>query len=130
VSRSISSPFQIDQLDSTIEVGQAYSCQRQLIVRLLLVQRGEHNIEDELVFTNHNGYVFHDSRGFEASSTREVKIVQEFIRRKSAERQLEDRLHAIWFVPFGYLPLQFTWFACQVLHPHGQRSATAGFRGF
>jgi hypothetical protein len=62
-------------------------------------QRGKHNIEDELVFANHNGYLFHDSGGFEAGSEAELKIVQDFVHRKSHERRLADRLHAIWFVP-------------------------------
>ena len=70
-------------------------------LRILLVQRGEHNIEDELIFTRHDGYVFHDSRGFEAGSEDELKIVQDFVRRRSQERRLKDRLHAIWFVPFS-----------------------------
>jgi len=61
-------------------------------------QRGHHNIEDELIFTNHKGYVFHDSRGFEAGSEDELKIVQEFVTRKSRERRLKNRLHAIWLV--------------------------------
>ncbi|KAF8262776.1 hypothetical protein EI94DRAFT_1808256 [Lactarius quietus] len=30
------------------------------------VNRGEHLIDDELVFSNHEGYVFHDSKGIEA----------------------------------------------------------------
>jgi len=60
-----------------------------------------HNIEDELTFTNHNGYLFHDSRGFEAGGEEELKIVQDFVRRKSRERRLKDRLHAIWFVPLS-----------------------------
>jgi hypothetical protein len=63
------------------------------------VQRGLHNIEDELIFTHHTGYVFHDSRGFEAGSEDELQIVQNFVRRKSQEKRLDDRLHAIWFVP-------------------------------
>jgi hypothetical protein len=67
-----------------------------------------HNIEDELIFTNHTGYLFHDSRGFEAGSEDELKIVQEFVRRKSRERQLTDRLHAIWFVLFGIYNGKFT----------------------
>jgi hypothetical protein len=67
-----------------------------------------HNIEDELIFTNHTGYLFHDSRGFEAGGQDELKIVQEFVRRKSRERQLKDRLHAIWFVPFGIYNCRFT----------------------
>jgi hypothetical protein len=50
------------------------------------------------VFSNHRGYIFHDSRGFEAVSNEELGIVQEFIRKRSRERRLRDRLHAIWFV--------------------------------
>jgi len=68
---------------------------------ILLVQRGEHNIENELTFTNHRGYVFHDSRGFEAGDQKELKIVQDFVRRRSQDTKLAERLHAIWFVTFG-----------------------------
>jgi hypothetical protein len=60
-----------------------------------------HHIEDELIFTNHDGYIFHDSRGFEAGGEEELQIVQDFVRRKSREERLEDRLHAIWFVPLA-----------------------------
>jgi hypothetical protein len=66
-----------------------------------------HDIEDELIFTNHTGYIFHDSRGFEAGGEDELKIVQEFVRRKSREPQLKDRLHAIWFIFFGIHPSKF-----------------------
>jgi hypothetical protein len=69
------------------------------------VQRGEHNIELELCFSSHNGYVFHDSRGFEAGDDRELKIVQEFVRRRSREGSLSARLHATWFVFFGIYKL-------------------------
>jgi len=58
-----------------------------------------HNIEDELIFTNHDGYLFHDSRGFEAGGEEELKIVQDFVRSKSEAKLLKDKLHAIWFVP-------------------------------
>jgi hypothetical protein len=61
------------------------------------MDRGEHTIDDELVFSNHTGYVFHDSRGIESGSTEELKILQEFIQRKCGESQLRKRLHAIWF---------------------------------
>ena len=67
---------------------------------LLIMQRGEHNIEDEYTFTKHDGYVFHDSRGFEAGNEEELKIVQDFVRRRSQESKLNERLHAIWFAPF------------------------------
>ena len=72
------------------------------------MQRGQHNIDDELIFANHRSYVFHDSRGFEAGSETELKIVQDFVRRKSGERRLGDRLHAIWYSlsPLVYLQLE------------------------
>ena len=72
------------------------------------MQRGEHDIEDELTFTNHTGYVFHDSRGFESGEEKELKIVQDFVRHKSQEGQLNERLHAIWFAPFGISGCKFT----------------------
>jgi hypothetical protein len=89
-------------------------------VTILLMQRGEHDIEDELTFTKHDGYVFHDSRGFEAGNEDELRIVQEFVCRRSQERRLNDRLHAIWFVPFVICNCKFTMFAFQVLRSDGQ----------
>ncbi|KAN0137762.1 hypothetical protein V8E53_004246 [Lactarius tabidus] len=61
------------------------------------MERGEHRIDDELVFSNHQGYVFHDSRGIESGSIDELGILRDFIRRKCGERKLRDRLHAIWY---------------------------------
>ena len=54
-------------------------------------------IDDEIVFSNHDGYIFHDSRGFEAGDEKELEIVQNFVRQKSGEKRLASRLHAIWF---------------------------------
>ena len=62
----------------------------------LYLQRGTHNIDDELIFSNHDGYIFHDSRGFESGGEEELKIVQNFVRNKATEKRLRDRLHAIW----------------------------------
>ena len=61
-----------------------------------LSQRGEHNIEDEIIFSSHDGYVFHDSCGFESGGEEELRIVKNFVRKKSGETRLVDRLHAIW----------------------------------
>ena len=77
---------------------------------VLFVQRGMHDIEDEIVFANHNGYIFHDSRGLESGSHDELRIVQEFVYRRSQERRLKDRLHAIWFVPQGVYSRSVTTF--------------------
>ena len=79
-----------------------------------------HSIEDELVFTSHKGYVFHDSRGFECGSQDELKIVQDFVRRKSQEKRLTDRLHAIWFVPLRIYSNKLMKVGLQVLHSDGQ----------
>jgi len=64
---------------------------------LTLSQRGEHDIDDQLVFSNHKGYIFHDSRGIESGATEELNILRGFIQRKAIASQLEERLHAIWF---------------------------------
>jgi hypothetical protein len=89
-------------------------------VRIYL-QRGIHNIDDELVFTNDKGYIFHDSRGFEAGGKEELNIVQDFVRRRSGEKLLEDRLHAIWFVPvISTSEISNSQIPHQVLHSDGQ----------
>jgi hypothetical protein len=83
-----------------MEVGQALFLSVMADLRIRLVQRGEHDIEHELIFSSHNkGYVFHDSRGFEGGGADELKTVQDFVRRRSGERRLKDRLHAIWLAP-------------------------------
>ncbi len=64
---------------------------------LTLSQRGEHDIEHELDFSNHRGYVFHDSRGIESGATDEVDTLKEFIQSKASASRLQYRLHAIWF---------------------------------
>ncbi|KAL4064174.1 hypothetical protein V8B97DRAFT_1988980, partial [Scleroderma yunnanense] len=61
------------------------------------LERGEHNIEDELVFRSNTGIIFHDSRGFEAGSEQEVKLMQNFLTDRSAATKLERRIHAIWY---------------------------------
>ncbi|KAJ7753674.1 hypothetical protein DFH07DRAFT_823998 [Mycena maculata] len=60
-------------------------------------ERGKHDISDELTFTNHTGYVFHDSGGFECGGKKELEVVQDFIRERSRRRNLRDRVHAIWY---------------------------------
>ncbi|KAF8125484.1 hypothetical protein EV363DRAFT_1299212 [Boletus edulis] len=46
---------------------------------------------------NHDGYVFHDSCGFEAGNEAELQIVQNFVRKKATAPRLRDRLHAVWY---------------------------------
>jgi hypothetical protein len=51
------------------------------------------------VFSNHKGYVFHDSKGIESGGIEELEILKDFIRRKCGEKSLRNKLHAIWFGP-------------------------------
>ena len=89
-------------------------------------QRGEHNIDDELVFSNHTGYVFHDSRGIESGSIEELETLRKFIRRKCGEKKLRDKLHAIWFAPpFKFSYSQQLTVMIQVLRPNGWPSTRA-----
>ena len=62
----------------------------------MTVQRGVHNITDELVFSSNPGFVFHDSRGIEAGTTNEMETIQAFISERANARRLRDKLHAIW----------------------------------
>ncbi|KAH9164376.1 hypothetical protein EDB89DRAFT_2102992 [Lactarius sanguifluus] len=59
--------------------------------------RGEHTVDDELIFSNHKAYIFHDSRAIESGSTDELEVLREFILRKCGNRRLQDKLHAIWY---------------------------------
>ena len=64
----------------------------------LMPQRGEHDIENQMVFEGNPGFVFHDSRGFEIGGERELKVVQRFIEQRSKADNVEEQLHAIWCV--------------------------------
>ncbi|KAG2121732.1 hypothetical protein DEU56DRAFT_92682 [Suillus clintonianus] len=60
-------------------------------------ERGLHNIENEMVFRNNPGFVFHDSRGFEAGGHSEFNKVKAFIISRSKKQWLHDRIHVIWY---------------------------------
>ncbi|KAF7371597.1 GTP-binding protein [Mycena venus] len=60
-------------------------------------ERGEHEISHELEFSNHKGYVFHDSRGLESGTADELQIIRDFVGDRSRRKRLEERLHAIWY---------------------------------
>jgi len=49
-----------------------------------------------MVFCNNPGFIFHDSRGFEAGDVSELGIVKDFIKEKSKKKKLKEQLHAIW----------------------------------
>ncbi|KAG2752934.1 hypothetical protein P692DRAFT_20292533 [Suillus brevipes Sb2] len=58
-------------------------------------ERGVHDIENEMVFQSNQGFVFHDSRGFEAGGHSEFDMVKAFIARCSKGGCLS--IHVIWY---------------------------------
>ncbi|KIO04240.1 hypothetical protein M404DRAFT_143745 [Pisolithus tinctorius Marx 270] len=61
------------------------------------LKRGVHKIEHELVFCSNPGFVFHDSCGFEAGSTRQFDEMRKFVVDHGAMTRVNERIHAIWF---------------------------------
>ncbi|KAG6887576.1 hypothetical protein C0995_014274, partial [Termitomyces sp. Mi166 len=59
-------------------------------------RRGESNITREYTSGANPRFILHDSEGTEPGSTEKWELVENFIRNKSDERLLKDRLHAIW----------------------------------
>ena len=49
-----------------------------------------------MVFKSNPGFIFHDSRGFEAGGDDELRIVKDFVVQRARQRKLGDQLHAIW----------------------------------
>ncbi|KAG1722122.1 hypothetical protein EDB19DRAFT_1835148 [Suillus lakei] len=72
-------------------------------------ERGLHDIENEMVFQSNPGFVFHDSRGFEAGGESEFNKVKAFIAERSKERDIKKRLHVIWYcIPMDEASRSFT----------------------
>ncbi|KAG2131673.1 hypothetical protein DEU56DRAFT_872170 [Suillus clintonianus] len=72
-------------------------------------ERGEHDIENEMVFQNNSGFIFHDSRGFEAGGESEYDKVNTFIARRLKKTDIKDRIHAIWYcIPMDEESRSFT----------------------
>jgi hypothetical protein len=67
-------------------------------LELKIDQRGLHDITNEMVFKSNPGFIFHDSRGFEAGGIDELNNVKAFITARSENKFLQDQVHAIWYV--------------------------------
>ncbi|KAJ7223608.1 hypothetical protein GGX14DRAFT_428049 [Mycena pura] len=61
------------------------------------VERGLHDIENQLIFQSNPKFIFHDTRGFESGSIAETNKVKEFIAKRAGSTELHDQLHAIWY---------------------------------
>ncbi|KAG1893497.1 uncharacterized protein F5891DRAFT_1258848 [Suillus fuscotomentosus] len=62
-----------------------------------------------MVFESNPGFVFHDSRGFEAGGKDEFDKVKAFITDRSTQAKIAKRLHVIWFcIPMDEACRSFT----------------------
>lgn len=68
------------------------------LLKLKLGQRGLHDITNEMVFKSNPGFIFHDSRGFEAGGATELENVKVFIAERSKSEDIKNQVHAIWYV--------------------------------
>jgi len=83
----------LSELNPTAQVMWIYS---PYYVVLKVWQRGEHDIENEMIFESNMAFVFHDSRGFEAGRTSELDKVKDFVQKCSTKKNIRDHLHVIW----------------------------------
>ncbi|KAF7343576.1 GTP-binding protein [Mycena sanguinolenta] len=60
-------------------------------------ERGEHDIENQLIFKSNPQFIFHDSRGFEGGSVDEMQKVVVFIQQRAKAFDLATQPHAIWY---------------------------------
>jgi GTP-binding protein EngB required for normal cell division len=60
-------------------------------------QSGRANIHDEITSEQNSRFILHDSQGFVAGEKQNFETVENFIAERAKERELKDRLHAIWF---------------------------------
>ncbi|KAG6914959.1 hypothetical protein DXG01_014242 [Tephrocybe rancida] len=60
--------------------------------------RGVHNIDRPFSFASNPEFIFHDSPGFEAGDKAQLRIVQEFIKKRANATEVNEQLHAIWFL--------------------------------
>ncbi|KIO13948.1 hypothetical protein M404DRAFT_992198 [Pisolithus tinctorius Marx 270] len=59
--------------------------------------RGYHSIKHQFMFQSNPGFVFHDSCGFEAGSTKQFDEMKNFVIERAVEKRLKKRIHAIWY---------------------------------
>ncbi len=96
-------------------------------------QRGLHDIEHQITYPGSN-FIFHDSQGFESGSTEELDVAQRFIERRSAETELKNQLHAIWYLAlchyitgsWGFLGTACPWTVLDPFCPQNLNSLTRG----
>lgn len=57
---------------------------------------GKHDVTQEITWKGRRDLIIHDSGGFEAAGVEEFSVIEEFIKQKYVETELDKRLHVIW----------------------------------
>ncbi|KAG9028420.1 hypothetical protein FRB95_006498 [Tulasnella sp. JGI-2019a] len=58
-------------------------------------ERGLHDINHEITYPSRPGFIFHDSRGLESGTVKELDEIREFLVRRA--RNEKDAVHVIWY---------------------------------
>ena len=72
---------------------------KHIVSSIRFCQRGMHDIEHQITYPGSN-FIFHDSQGFESGTTQELQLAWKFIEDRSTKVELNDQLHAIWYLDF------------------------------
>ena len=67
------------------------------------MKRGTHDIEKEIESEGNNKIIAHDSEGFEAGKQAELDVVWKFIDSRSRAKDINQKLHLVWFVFLPFL---------------------------
>ena len=87
------------------------------LTTLHFYQRGNHNIENELVFGSNPDFIFHDSCGFEAGGEEEFKTMKKFVLERASTAKLKERIHAIWYAIISERHYLWVIFCCRYCIP-------------
>jgi hypothetical protein len=68
-----------------------------LMLPVTFIQRGIHDVNEEIVHPSRPAFIFHDSGGFEAGSEKEMELLRTFIATRCGAEDINEQLHIIWF---------------------------------
>jgi hypothetical protein len=55
-----------------------------------------HDIDEGFESDQHPGIIIHDSEGFEAGDTTQVRAFETFLKKRSPSAKIDQQLHAVW----------------------------------
>ncbi|CAJ2506729.1 Uu.00g079150.m01.CDS01 [Anthostomella pinea] len=58
---------------------------------------GVHDVDEGFEVDTFPGLIVHDSRGFQSGTTREIELLEQFVKKRASASDPEEKLSAIWF---------------------------------